>query len=77
MKISGKAYSALGQGLYESPHIKRLIIQNSNLLDGNLHHLVDGIEHGLKDVKSLEFIDFQCNELNDSVYHEIGEIITE
>ena len=39
--------------------------------------MVDGIEFGLKDVKSLEYIDFQCNELTDDCYVEISEMICE
>ena len=49
------------------------MIQNCNLAEGdNLKAMTDGVLSqenpeglGLKDVKSLELIDFQCNDLND------------
>lgn len=68
-KISKFGYQTLGHGIFQSTRIRRLLIQNCNLAQGkNLKCLTDGVRsrksdgtvgtEGLKDVKSLELIDF-------------------
>ena len=81
--MNEKAYEYLGYGLFKSARVKRLIIQNCNLgVGGSLHHMCDGMydefdkcARGLNDVRSLEHIDFQCNELENRHCSEITEII--
>ena len=52
--------------------MSRLVIQNCNLAQGeNLHHL----SAELMSSRSLEFIDFQCNELRDKHVSSITKLI--
>lgn len=73
LRLSRVGYQTLGHGIFRSTRIRRLLIQSCNLAQGdNLNSLTDGVynknsedSEGLKDVKSLELIDFQCNDLQD------------
>lgn len=72
MKFGRVAFRMLGRGIQESMVLKRFLIQNTNLgARDNLHALTEGIMKA----KSVEFVDFQLNNLENKHVSSIAKLI--
>lgn len=72
MRFSKEAFSALGEGIAQAKSLKRLIINQTNIGTYGLSELAAGFSH----CSSVEYLDLQCNDLNDSHGQTLAKIIS-
>ena len=72
--IRPEGYQALSEGLAGSKMLRKFILQNCNVAEGNnFAVLLKGMEHTTK----LELIDFQCSDLSDRHTAPVVSLIKE
>jgi hypothetical protein len=72
MRFSKEAYGILGEGIATAKTLKRLIINQTNIGSYGLAELAAGFSQ----CSSIEYLDLQCNDLNDSHALTLSKIIS-
>jgi Ran GTPase-activating protein (RanGAP) involved in mRNA processing and transport len=72
MKFSREAFSILGDGIAKAKSLKKLIINQSNIGTYGLQELAAGFASS----SSVEYLDLQCNDLNDSHGYQLAKIVS-
>lgn len=72
MKFSKEAFGILGEGIATAKTLKRLIINQTNIGSYGLAELAAGFSQ----CSSIEYLDLQCNDLNDSHALTLAKIIS-
>jgi len=72
IKFNQQSINALGKGIMSSISLKKLMINQSNLSASFLQELIPGFT----ECQTIEYIDFQCNNLDDSCGMLLSKIIS-
>jgi len=74
IRIREDGWRGLAYGAEHSNTLKRFIIHNCNLAEGKF---MEVLSRGLEKSKHLEYLDLQCNDLDDSHAPSLARIIKE
>ena len=72
MKFSKEAYTVMGAGIAKARALKKLIINQTNIATYGLQEMANGFAIS----SSIEYLDLQQNDLNDSHSWTLAKIIS-
>jgi Ran GTPase-activating protein (RanGAP) involved in mRNA processing and transport len=72
LKLSREAFAVLGVGITKARALKKLIINQTNIASYGLQELANGFAIS----SSIEYLDLQQNDLNDSHGWTLSKIIS-